>query len=184
MHGSLTPWWQDGLLHGHTVVWVPGARCLVDSTVSQYVHVDGSVIALAEDDADEGEIIVVDTGHAGQHLRYALAPRVASAAVLAHPTIGNTDIPYQRFGTNIAAAVVSYLTENLPAARAADLHVRRAAALVEAVRGLPTERTIEGNHQFVIHGPDGRRRSLQLDEIGLPDGTPAARRVAPLPGWR
>ena len=34
-HGSLNPRWQDGLIHGHAVVWLPGLAHLADVTAGQ-----------------------------------------------------------------------------------------------------------------------------------------------------
>ena len=36
VHGTLQPCWQDGMLHGHTVLWLPAFGYLVDPTAGQY----------------------------------------------------------------------------------------------------------------------------------------------------
>jgi hypothetical protein len=33
--GSLETRWQDGMFHGHTVLWLPAHECLVDPTAGQ-----------------------------------------------------------------------------------------------------------------------------------------------------
>nr|MDT0663770.1 hypothetical protein [Micromonospora sp. DSM 115978] len=85
---------------------------------------------------------------------------------------------------NIASAVVSLLADELAPSAAAALPTRRTAALVEAVRGLPEERTDGGDHRYVLAGTGSVSHAVRLDEIPLPAGTPRPRRVAPLPGWR
>jgi len=35
-HGTLAPRWEDGMIHGHAVVWLPGPGHLVDVTAGQF----------------------------------------------------------------------------------------------------------------------------------------------------
>jgi hypothetical protein len=35
-HGTLAPRWEDGMIHGHAVVWLPGPGRLVDVTAGQF----------------------------------------------------------------------------------------------------------------------------------------------------
>ncbi len=48
--GSLAPWWEDGMIHGHIVVWLPDLGHLVDATAGQYPHIaspnDGPIVAV------------------------------------------------------------------------------------------------------------------------------------------
>jgi hypothetical protein len=39
VRGTLQPRWEDGLLHGHTAVWLPGSLHLVDPTAEQYEEI-------------------------------------------------------------------------------------------------------------------------------------------------
>lgn len=49
VHGNLRPRWEDGMLHGHTVVWLPDSQHLVDPTIEQYEEIaaygEGPIIA-------------------------------------------------------------------------------------------------------------------------------------------
>ncbi|MDX6394105.1 MAG: hypothetical protein QOJ73_5168, partial [Streptosporangiaceae bacterium] len=38
-YGTLAPWWEDGMLHGQTIVWIPGLGHLVDPTVERYPEI-------------------------------------------------------------------------------------------------------------------------------------------------
>ncbi|MEU8102190.1 hypothetical protein AB0C18_00510 [Nonomuraea muscovyensis] len=47
--GSLTPRWEDGMVYGHTVIWLPALDHLVDVTVEQFpgtaAREEGPVVA-------------------------------------------------------------------------------------------------------------------------------------------
>lgn len=188
IHSSLPPSWRDGLLDGHTVVWLPSSQILVDPTLRQYLpdtgHEGGPLVTRTESVDEERGLAVIETHRQGQLLTYVLAPRHLSTQVLDHPVVGDDDRPYVRRGINVASAVVEFLAENLPPHAAASLPAARAAALVAATRELPTQRTADGDHRFSLAESDGSMVSVRLDEIPLPVGTPRPRRVALLPGGR
>lgn len=46
------------------------------------------------------------------------------------------------------------------------------AALVEAARDPPEYRTPTGDRRFILTGPHGEPRTVRLDQIPLPEGTP------------
>jgi hypothetical protein len=69
-HGTLAPRWEDGLLHGHTVVWIPAWQCLIDTTILQFLPEDSlsweAVIARAAPSSQPPETV---TASHGRHWR-------------------------------------------------------------------------------------------------------------------
>ncbi|MET8139949.1 hypothetical protein ABZU32_06520 [Sphaerisporangium sp. NPDC005288] len=147
-HGNLIPRWEDNMIHGHTVVWLPTLRHLVDVTAEQF-----SEIAVL----DEGPVIAGDTGahykdgaperivvkRGNLRLTYTLAPAQTTAVLLDHPVPRAGAASYRRRGVNVASAVVSILVSSLPEERVQLIPHKRVAALVEAVRDLPEHETLK-----------------------------------------
>ena len=178
-HGSLNPRWQDGLMHGHAVVWLPGLAHLADVTAGQYPPIaaagHGPVIAactLLPGSDPTGDVVQVDVPWDSLLLAYTLAPLTTTAIMLDHPVMRIEEDGHRRRGLNVASAAVRLLADSLPAEQARLIPHRRAAALTEAVRNLPDHRTPEGDHRFMLPGPEGHPVAGRLDEIPLPGGTP------------
>ncbi|MGW4641629.1 hypothetical protein ACWEN6_24115 [Sphaerisporangium sp. NPDC004334] len=176
-HGSLIPRWEDDMIHGHTVVWLPTLRHLVDVTAEQFSEIavlqEGPIVADAisrrrGDGAPEH--IVVKRGNL--RLTYTLAPEQTTAVLLDHPVPRASAASYRRRGVNVASAVVSILVSSLPEERVRLIPHKRVAALVEAVRDLPEHETPTKDRRFLLPGPDGDQLMVQLDQIPLPAGTP------------
>ena len=133
-HGTLAPRWEDGLLHGHTVVWIPAWRCLIDTTILQFLPEDSlsweAVIARASPGSQPPENVT--TSHGRFRVTYTLAPAGATARVLGYPRMAAEHDDLLRRGMNIAAATLALMAEHLPAERARQIPHPRAAALLAA----------------------------------------------------
>ncbi|WP_328505145.1 hypothetical protein [Streptomyces sp. NBC_00391] len=177
--GTRQPCWRDGLLDGHTALWLPDVDQLVDTTAGQYpalaaLHT-GPVIAQlsgTEDRAADAEraftaTVALDTAD----LYYALAPLAATLAVLDHPVMAQEEAGHRRRGGNVAALTVSLLADHLPPGRSRLLPHPRAAALVDAVRPLPRRQTANGDWRFEVTGLDGTPAPCALADVPVPDGT-------------
>ncbi|WP_433358695.1 hypothetical protein [Streptosporangium sp. CA-115845] len=173
-HGTLTPWWEDGKIHGHTVVWLPTLGSLVDVTAEQFSQIaaldEGPVIATRLP-ADTGDRIQVR--RKGVLLTYVLAPLETTVALLDHPVPRADAADYRRRGVNVASAVLAIMADSLPQQSIQLIPHQRAAALVEAVRGLPEHLTPTQDRRFLLPGPGGEPLVVQLDQIPLPAGCPA-----------
>lgn len=181
-YGTLAPWWEDGMLHGHTVVWLPALGHLVDPAAEQYAEIaacrGGPVIAACPASAGSGDDEQrVEIRRADLLLAYTLAPAAATASLLLHPVIQAEGSSHRRRGMNVASQVVAWLAECQPPERVCLIPNRRAAALVEAVRDLPEHSTAAGDRRFVLPGPHGEPVIARLDNIPLPEGTPPALHV-------
>lgn len=179
-HGTLAPSWEDGLLHGHTVVWVPAHRCLIDPTILQFLPEDSlswqAVIARAGPGSQPPD--TVTASHGRFRVTYTLAPPEATAEVLGHPRMAAEHGDLLRRGMNVASAVVAFTAEHLPAERVRQVPHPRAAALLTATRDLTGGQAASGDWRFTAPGADGKPAFLTLAEIPLPAGTPPA---APMP---
>jgi hypothetical protein len=179
VHGTLAPCWEDGLLHGHTVVWIPAQGCLIDTTILQFLPEDSlsfeAVIARA---APGQPAETVTASHGRFRVAYTLAPAEASAPALGNPRMAEERDDLLRRGMNIASAALALMAGHLPAERAAQIPHPRAAALLTATRDLPAAQTPAGDWRFTAPGPGGKPASLTLAQIPLPAGTPPA---APMP---
>jgi hypothetical protein len=177
-HGTLTPWWEDGMVHGHTVVWIPALGHLVDVTAEQYDEIaacrGGPVIAACPAGVDSDDARQVETLRGDLLLTYTLAPAAVTEALLDHPVIRAEGGGHRRRGINVASQVVAWLAERQPPERIRLIPNRRTAALVEAVRDLPEQPTDAGDSRFVLPGPHGEPVIVRLDDIPLPEGTPSA----------
>jgi hypothetical protein len=176
-HGTLAPWWEDGMVHGHTVVWIPTLGHLVDVTAEQYDEIaacrGGPVIAARPVDVSD-DVRRVETRRGDLLLTYTLAPAAVTVALLDHPVVRAEGGGHRRRGINVASQVVGWLAERQPPERIRLILNRRAAALVEAVRDLPEQPTADGDSRFVLPGPHGEPVIVRLDDIPLPEGTPSA----------
>ncbi|GAT68816.1 hypothetical protein PS9374_04481 [Planomonospora sphaerica] len=175
-YGTLAPRWENGMIHGHTVVWLPTLRCLVDVTAEQFPQIavlDGGpvIIVCGPDDGAAGRI---QTRRRNTLLAYALAPPETTAALLEHPVPRAAADDYRRRGLNIASAVMTIVAESLPHDSIGLIPHRRAAALIEAIRPLPQHETSAGDRCFLLPGANGTPTVARLDQIPLPAGTPAA----------
>jgi hypothetical protein len=179
-HGTPAPRWEDGLLHGHTIVWVPAQRCLIDATILQFLPEDSlsweAVIACAAPGSRPAETV---TGPHGRfRIAYTLAPPEATIPLLDHPRMLGERDDLLRRGMNLASAVITLMAGYLPADRARQVPYPRAAALLTAIRDLPVEQTPAGDWRFTAPATGSRAASLTLTEVPLPAGTPPA---APMP---
>jgi hypothetical protein len=178
-HGSLVPRWEDGLLHGHTVVWLPGLGHLVDVTAEQFAPIaelDQGPLILADSSlpgaAAYGAPERVESQRTNLLLTYTFTPPETTAALLDHPQVRADATQYRRRGLNVASASVALLAEVLSPQRADAIPHPRAAALVHAARDLPEHRTPSGDRRFVLTDPDGAESIARLDQIPLPEDTP------------
>lgn len=184
VHGSQEPWWEDGILHGHTVVWLPERGYLIDPTAEQYEEIaawqEGPVITSAisypgqrkhPDPAGQPLSITVPRGSLS--LAYALGAHESSIAFLDHPVVLAERDGHLRRGANIASEVVALLASRRTADETIMLPSPRAAALIAAVRNLDEYRDNDGRLYFTTRSPQGSR-PMRLDEIPLPAGTPPA----------
>lgn len=183
VNGSLEPRWEDGMLHGHTVVWVPGCGCLVDPTAEQYEGIDqyraGPVIAVtgppADDNAAGPHTVRAERGWL--RLTYTLGTRDASAKALDHPRVHGEREAYLRRGVNIASEVLTRLVSRRPARDTAAIPYPRMAALAEAIRNLETRTDGNGDIYFTQRG-HGDDVPVRLDDLPLPGGVPGPLQVA------
>lgn len=179
-HGTLAPRWEDGLLHGHTVVWIPAWQCLIDTTILQFLPEDSltweAVIAPAAYRSQPAE--TVTASHGRFRVAYTLAPAQATAPVLGYARMVEERDDLLRRGMNVASAALALMAEHLPAERARQIPHPRAAALLTATRDLPAAQTPAGDWRFTAPGTGGQPASLTLAEIPLPAGTPPP---APIP---
>ncbi len=168
-HGNLTPHWEDNMIHGHTVVWLPTLGHLIDVTAEQFSEIadldEGPVIAAHISDSAGGRIQV---RRKNVLLTYTLAPLETTFALLDHPVPRADATEYRRRGINVASAVVTILADSLSQERVRLIPHRRAAALVEAVRGLPEYPTPTNDRRFLLPCPDGEPVVVRLDQIPLP----------------
>jgi hypothetical protein len=175
VHGTLEPGWDDGMLRGHAIVWLPDPGHLVDVTACQFPLIDGEglgpVIAAPaalprRPGQPEGtDRIAVSWGDL--HLLYTLAPMRATGA-LDNPAMHGPRSQSRRRGMNVAAQTARLLAAQLPPRQLAMIPHPRAAALIQAVRNLSARQDEAGDWQFTL--PDGA--TARIDQIPLPDLTP------------
>lgn len=176
-YGSLAPRWEDDMIHGHTVVWLPFLGHVVDVTAEQFPEIavlsEGPIIAGHTEPRATGIALErITVKRKNLLLVYTLAPMETTIALLNHP-IPRADVAnHQRYGLNVASAVVTILATSLPQEKVRLIPHLRAAALVEAVRELPEYQTSTEDRRFLLPGQDGEPVVVQLDQIPLPAGTP------------
>jgi hypothetical protein len=182
VYGSPQPGWQDDVFHGHTVVWLPAQRHLVDPAAERSREIAaykaGPVIAAAREPAD-GEsaygddefTLTVTRGYL--RLAYALASRAASAAVLDHPAAQAERDASRRRGVNLASEVVWLLANERAADETAGIPYPRAAALIDAARGMDRHGSVGDDFFFRQRGAGTSGAGpIRLHEIPLPASTP------------
>jgi hypothetical protein len=170
------------MVHGHTVVWVPGVGHLVDVTAEQFTRIaefDEGPVILAGESPSGGAVHDAPEWVQGRRkellLTYTFAPLETTAELIDHPRVRAEAVQHRRHGLNLASASVALLAEVLSPERADLIPHPRAAALVRAVRDLPEYRIPSGDWRFVLIDPDdGGSAVVRLDRIPLPDGIPAA----------
>ena len=185
---------------GHTVVWLPAHRHLIDPAAEQFkeiaVYKAGPVIAaagpaqragLAQADrpaqadgpgADEDEVkVTVVRGYL--RLAYVLGSRVASASVLDHPSVRAEWDGNRRRGVNVASEVVWLLANERTPTDTGMIPYPRAAALIDAAREVDRHGSLGEDFFFRERGADpSQARPMRLHEIPLPFGTPAPAAVS------
>jgi hypothetical protein len=183
-HGSLEPWWQDGIMHGHSAVLLPALGHLVDSAAAgQYfedtdTYDNGGPVIIASTrespagDAGHDPAACIEGQRANVLLRYTLAPREATSILVSHPSMLEEDTQHRRRGMNFAAETLLMLG-SLPLDQLTLIPCKRAAALAAAVQELPQQQTETGDYRFLLPGPGGAPAAVQLSDIPLPAGTPA-----------
>jgi hypothetical protein len=180
VHGSLEPWWEDDMIHGHMVVWLPVQGCLVDPTAEQWEEIadyrQGPVITLSSPTANVGisaangapGIIRVAGKRGYLRLVYLLGPHEASAALLDHPHVHGEGDGYARRGVAIASEVLTRLASRRPVRETSAIPYPRMAALAEAVRTMKVQKDDEG-YVYFTQNASGRPTLMRLDEIpGIP----------------
>lgn len=178
VHGIPRPYWQDGRFYGHTVVWLPGHRHLIDPAAERYHEIAawnaGPVIAAAgpgDPAADDGEIsLTVTRGYL--RLAYTLGPRAATASVLTDPAAHAGRDGDRVRGVNVASEVVWLLASERPAAETAVIPYPRAAALIDAARGMDRHGSAGEDVFFARRGALPGAGPVRLHQIPLPAGTP------------
>lgn len=176
-HGSLNPWWEDGLMHGHGVVWIPEHRCLIDPTIFQFLPWDtqrnpGPVITTALRDGRDADSI--SCSHDRFRISYTLAPAEATAPLLSHPVMRDEHAGCLRRGMNVASAALALMADHLPPERARVIPHPRTAAQVTAIQGLGIQHTPEDDWGFRVPGHSEDSALVSLAELPLPAGTPPA----------
>lgn len=170
VHGSLEPKWENGMIHGHTVVWLPEHCCLVDPTAEQYEEIaayrDGLVITTAPRPTAE-DMVRVPAARGFLRLAYVLGTREASAALLDHPYVHEQGDGHLRRGVHVASEVLTRLASRRPARETAAIPCPRMAALVQAVRSMKARTDEDGFLYFSQRGP-GVQPRMRLNEIPLP----------------
>jgi hypothetical protein len=179
VHGSLKPRWEDDMVHGHMVVWLPEHGCLVDPTAEQYEEIaayrGGPVIALSPGGTPPADraagTIRVPAERGFLRLVYLLGTREASAALLDHPYVHEQGDGHLRRGVNVASEVLTRLGGCRPPRETALIPYPRMAALTQATRSLKARTDDDGYLYFTQRG-SGDLACMRLDEIPLPPGIP------------
>ncbi|TQS42850.1 hypothetical protein [Cryptosporangium phraense] len=177
-HGAATPRWDNDLLDGHTVVWLPDVGYLVDVTADQFPPLDaryaGPVIAPLSAPGEAAARFAAPIGHGGFVLRYKLAPWHVTRAALDHPLIRDDEAAYRQRGINVAGATIGLLTNALTPRRTRVLTHDRSAALITAARQTTVVDDPLLGARFRCSSLGEDSRLLALDEIPLPDTVPPA----------
>ena len=180
VYGSREPRWEDGIVHGHSVVWLPGPGHLIDTTIEQFAEIaagSGPVIIPSTPAADATPGPADDSFRVSLRrddvvIAYAVAPAAAAARMLDNPVVADEAPGYRRRGMNIASETVMLLAGSFPPEQTRLIPFRRAAALTEAIRDIPAEQIDNGDLRFTLPGPDGTPTLTRIDRLPLPDGTP------------
>jgi hypothetical protein len=188
-YGSRDPWWEDGMVHGHSIVWLPGPGHLIDTTIEQF----------AEIAAGSGPVIIPGTpapaadgtpGAADEPFRvslrrddvliaYSVAPPAVARRMLDHPVVADGAPGYRRRGMNIASETLLLLAGSLSPGQTRLIPFQRAAALTEAIRDIPAGQIDSGDWRFTLSGPNGTPIPTRIDRLPVPDGTPQIASISP-----
>lgn len=170
---------------GHTVLWLPEHRHLIDPGAERYREIAawkaGPVIAAAgragDPAAGEDEItLTVTRGYL--RLAYTLGSRAASAGVPGHPAAREAPDGTRLRGVNTASEVIWLLATQRPAAETAVIPYPRAAALIGAVRGMDRHGAAGEDVFFERRaGELAAAGPIRLHQIPLPAGIPASAAV-------
>jgi len=185
-YGSREPNWEDGMMHGHSVVWLPGPGHLVDNTAEQFAEIAAGtgpvIITNAQVPAPDRAPCTASPFQCSLRrddvlLTYTVAPPAASNRMLDHPVVSEGASGYRRRGMNVASQTVILLAEFFSSEQIRLLPCIRAAALTEAIRDLPAEQIHNGDWRFISPGSNGPPRPARLDRLKLPDGIPPVARI-------
>lgn len=185
-HGSQEPSWEHGMMHGHSVVWLPGPRHLVDSTTEQFAEItagtDPVIIPSTPDntpDAAPGQPFQLSLHRNDVLLTYRVAALAASYRMVDHPVASHSAPGYRRKGMNIASETIMLLAESFTPEQVQLIAHPRAAALAETIRGFSAEHIHNGDLRFALPGPNGTPTLTRIDRIPVPDGTPPIAHIDP-----
>jgi hypothetical protein len=182
VHGSLQPWWENGMIRGHTVVWLPEGGYLIDPTAEQYQEIavwqDGPVITSAisypgprERPGEAGQPLNITVPRGTLSLAYALGAHDSSLAFLDHPVVHAQGDTHFRLGVSLASEAVTLLAGHRTPEETAMIPSPRAVELIAAVRSLDKHRDDNGRLYFTQRAP-AIPAPMRLDQIPLPAGTP------------
>lgn len=180
-HGSVQPQWADGMLHGHTVVWLPEPGLLIDPTAEQYDGIDayreGPVIALTQGDsvsavrtADTQDRPRVTTSRGSLRLRYQLGTLADARSSLDHPVVHGEGDGHQRRGVNVASEVAFMLATQRPESEIEAIPYTRAVALLRALRQMNRQEDENRDVLFRHVGPG----PLSIDLVRLDEAPSVA----------
>jgi hypothetical protein len=177
VYGSPRPDWQDDVFRGHTVVWLPAQRHLIDPAAERFREIAaykaGPVIAAARESADDDDEVTLTVTRGYLRLAYTLASRAASVVVLNHPAAQAERDASRRRGVNLASEVVWLLANERAADETAGIPYPRAAALIDAARGMDRHGSVGEDFFFRQRGADTSGAGpMRLHEIPLPASTP------------
>lgn len=181
VHGIPRPHWEDGRFFGHTILWLPRYRHLIDPDAERYHEIAawkaGPVVAAAgpadPERSDDGQIpITVTRGHL--NLSYSVGPREATAEVLANPVVHTARDTAWDEGANLASEVIWLLASERSDGDTGMIPYPRAAALIDAARGLDRRGAVGENVYFARRGALPGTGPFRIHQIPLPDGTPEA----------
>jgi hypothetical protein len=188
-YGSRDPRWEDGMVHGHSVVWLPGPGHLIDTTIEQFAEItagSGPVIipgtpahAAEEAPVADDEPFRVSLRRDDVLIAYAVAPPAVARRMLDHPVVADGAPGYRRRGMNIASETLMLLAGSLSPEQTRLIPFQRAAALTEAIRDIPAEQIDSGDWRFTLPGPNGTPIPTRIDRLPVPDGTPQIASISP-----
>lgn len=179
-HGHPEPGWDhNGEYTGHVVLGLPEGQRLVDATIEQYPgvarHKQGPLIGRIATTTHPGLDPFTPGGHSMVQrqdtvLVYTWAAGEHAEALAAYPLIHDAQDQYATVGLRLASHALHYYTKDSVIERALQVPHVRARALIAATRDCPATPDDIGDIWFST--PVGQ---LKLDQIPLPEGTPAPR---------
>lgn len=194
MHGQPYPRWENNGFTGHCILHLPDSQRFVDVTAEQFPQIGrlqmGPVvgrISSANQPIDLRGPIPPGTHFAVQRkhliLLYTVSEEEYSSVILDHPPIRDAQPAYRRAGINLAAHALALMRLPSVIESAQRSPYPRLRALLAALGDAPDHVAPGGDWFFQIPNGAGRPVGLPLDEVPVPQGTPAAchRDVAPAP---